>query len=158
MSLHPRITSALDRPPLSRLGRPVILQDGTADYTGLNWALIAQLEADNIADWIRFMRRHKCKELLLLLHGVIQALEVAEAMPSPHTASSYPPWVAYAKTGVPGLLVDIASDLDMYTPTGGGLVYHVSTHIRVKCVSHAHVFARAWTSLSSSSCFCVYVS
>lgn len=131
MPLHSRITSVPDGSPSSRFGRPLVFQIGTVDYNIMNWTAIAQLEADKVADWIIVMRRHKRRELYLVLHGVSEVLEAAESMATTLATSPYHPWTVYARTGVPGLLVDLASDLDMYTPTGGGLVYHVSTHSRV---------------------------
>lgn len=61
--------------PTTRFGGPTYDQNGEVDYTFMNWIGIAQLEPNKVVDWVKLLRRHERKEILLVLNGIFETFK-----------------------------------------------------------------------------------
>lgn len=105
----------------------VRLDNGEEDYSKfLQWPDIVSKEPEKVADWLKFLIGRGREEVITVL------VELRESL-SPFLSSiaQHPAWPAYMSSGLPVVLMEFASDPDLYAPTSrpkGYKVLTVSSH------------------------------
>ena len=145
MADSPRRTGTSTVPadmPTTRYGKPRFKANGHIIYD-LEWPSITRFEANKVADWIKFMLRHKRKELILVLSGMSDNLNAKDPL-IPVTVAG-----TYMTTGVTNLLMDLASDTSTYQPNtlADPSSYKVSISVTVRCTLTllSYLFSAYWS-------------
>lgn len=104
--------TARARMPSTSFGQPSFNQDGGLDLSSLDWTAIAQFEARNVVDWIKFLLCEKRKEISLILDGILKTFQSGRDSETQDDA-----FVAYTESGLPSYILYLASDPQIYTDT-----------------------------------------
>ncbi|THH31241.1 hypothetical protein EUX98_g2954 [Antrodiella citrinella] len=101
-------------PPLTQFGRTNV--DGTVDVLSVDWTQVALLEPENVAQWMFYLHRNQHPQTIRLLHTLAPGYtHPGDIMPPNIT----PQWYVYEESGLPGILMDIVSEPDMYCLESG---------------------------------------
>lgn len=103
--------------PSTRFGTALML-DNDEEYYGscLDWSKIVNHEPHKVADWLRFLiGRGRGETILLLFELYLTFKDYSEVRQKP--AECHPHWQAYASSGLTSVLMELASDPDIYVPS-----------------------------------------
>ena len=103
--------------PSTRFGTPLQLDNGEENYGScLDWTNIVNNEPDKVADWLRFLIARDRKETVLPLFDLYKSLR-GDSEAEKMSAEYHPNWHAFASSGLPLVLMELASDPDIYVPS-----------------------------------------
>lgn len=103
-------TSPTPARPSTRLAKPNIQRQYDRDTLGINWISVAIQEPDQVSTWIVYLHRRKEDAAVLALLQAIGKLFIEHVV-----IPGCKQWLVYQATDVPGVLMEIASEHDMFS-------------------------------------------
>lgn len=99
--------------PTTRFAPSNIHHQHDRPIQGVHWSLVVVHEPDQVSAWVIYLHRYKQEAALLVLLQAVGAL-IIENVLTPGCQQ----WMAYKRTDLLGILMEIASEPDMFSSNG----------------------------------------